>query len=322
MTYRPPLAGRQRYVFSIASAGGVENLRDLIFLRGADLAIVPANVLVKTKALENLLAQVSSNGSRMSAGFIQRKCISLWASGIATVEGLRGRKIAVPADDGTSEFTLRDLGERLGIEFEIRRGRAAEAIAGIRSGELAGALIVGGKSLQLIANLPRDGRLRLLGLSFSNALEEAYLPAVFRDEDYPNLIPTGQTVDTIAVSAVLMANTGKGYEEPTRRLAKFVPAFFDAVADLTLLGIRPKWREINLASPLPGWTRFPAAEEWLRNAQEQQRVALQKGFEEFLRSSRQPGSPELTSTQRRKMLEDFVEWTRKSIGAAREAVPQ
>jgi hypothetical protein len=28
----------------------------------------------------------------------------------------------------------------------------------------------------------------------------------------------------------------------------------------------PKWREVNFAGQVPGWTRFTPAEEWLRGA--------------------------------------------------------
>ena len=112
-----------------------------------------------------------------------------------------------------------------------------------------------------------------------------------------------------------MANTGRDYEDSTRRLVKFVPVFFSAVADLSLLSGKAKWRELNLAAPLSGWARLPAAEEWLRNAKEQQMAALQKGFDEFLRTTRPPGSPELTQSQKRKLFEDFVDWTRQSAGA-------
>jgi len=31
-------------------------------------------------------------------------------------------------------------------------------------------------------------------------------------------------------------------------------------------GTEPKWREINLTASVPGWTRFPPAEEWIRQA--------------------------------------------------------
>jgi len=303
----------------LAAAGGAENLRDLVFLRGVDLAIVPANVLTQTKTIEAQLGPGVTQRIAYVTHLYAEEVHLLVASSVGAIEGLRQRKVAVSPDDGNAQFTARDLFERLGIGAEIVRLRPAEAIDQVRSGTIAAALFVGGKPLQLPANLPKDGRLRLLNLPFPQGMEQGYIPATFRAEDYPTLIPPGLSVETVAVGAVLMANSARGYEESSRRLARFVPEFFAGIAELTLAGRHPKWRELNLAAPLPGWTRLPAAEEWLRNAREQQTAVLQKGFEKFLESTRAPGAPEIAPAERKKLFEEFVNWTRKSVGGAKEA---
>jgi hypothetical protein len=45
-----------------------------------------------------------------------------------------------------------------------------------------------------------------------------------------------------------------------------VRGFFDRLHDLQSPPYHPKWREINVAAPVPGWTRFAAAQEWIRKA--------------------------------------------------------
>ena len=301
----------------LAASGGVENLRDLVLLRGLDMAIVPANVLAQMKSAEALLGA----GLRQRVAYVTQLYADevhlLVGRGVSTIEGLKRSRIAVPPDDGTAEFTARDVLERLGIEMEIVRLHPTVAIEQIRSGELAAGLFVGAKPLQLVAHLPKDGRLRLMGLPYPKTMEEGYLPAAFRAEDYPALVPPGSTIETVATSAVLMANIARGYEESVRRVAKFVPLFFDSVAELTPLGQNPKWKELNLAAPLPGWTRHPAAEEWLNTAKEKQRAVLQKSFDDFLLATRPPGSPTLTPAERKKLFESFIDWTRQSVRAAR-----
>lgn len=305
-------------VLPIIASGGIENLRDLIFLRGVDMAIVPANALAQTKAIEALVGAGLPQRIAYITHLHGEELHLLVGSSVGALEGLRGRKVAVHLQDGNAQFTARDLFERLGVEIEIVRMRPAEAIEQARSGELAAVLLIGGKPLQHLAGLPKDGRLRFMSLPFTAAMEQGYSPAALRAEDYPTLIPPGVTVETVAVSAILMANNAKGYEDSSRRIAKFVPVFFGGVADLTLVGRHPKWKELNLSAPLPGWTRLPVAAEWLRNAKEQQKAALQREFDEFLRSTRQPGSPEITAAHRKKLFEEFVDWTRQSVGATKE----
>jgi hypothetical protein len=304
----------------IAAGGAVENLRDLISPRGVDMAIVPANVLAQGKALE----------ARLGAGLVPRvahvthlyaeEVHLLVGSRITAIEELRGARLAVPSHDGNAEFTALDLFGRLGVEVEIVRLQPPEAIEQLRSGELPAVLLIGGKPIQLVSALPKDGRLRLLNLPFSAALDEAYLPAVFRGEDYPSLIPAGLAAETVAVSAVLMANTSRSSGESARKFGRFVPLFFGGMADQTMVGSHPKWKELNLATTLPGWNRLPQAEEWLRNAREQQEAFLQRGFDEFLRTLRQRGSKDITPEERKKLFEQFVDWIRQSVGASGERV--
>jgi hypothetical protein len=48
-----------------------------------------------------------------------------------------------------------------------------------------------------------------------------------------------------------------------RRVQRFVEAFFPKIAEFQKPPRHVKWREVNIAATLPGWTRFPAAQEWL-----------------------------------------------------------
>ena len=52
-----------------------------------------------------------------------------------------------------------------------------------------------------------------------------------------------------------------------RNISNFVDALFTNFQGLLTPGHHPKWREVNIAAELPGWTRHPAAQQWLqRNA--------------------------------------------------------
>jgi TRAP-type uncharacterized transport system substrate-binding protein len=136
------------------------------------------------------------------------------------LEDLRGKKIAVPPADGNSEFTIRDLLRRLHIDAEVVKMAAADASDEVRSGTIAALVLTGGKPLRFVTGLPKDGSLRLLALPSTPALDDAYSPAGFRSEDYPALIPGGQAIDTVSVSAVLVANNTPKWDESNRRIAR------------------------------------------------------------------------------------------------------
>jgi uncharacterized protein len=304
--------GASLRLLPIAAEGGLANLQDLLFLRGVDLAIVAGNVLADAKAkdafgggLRNKIAYV--------APLYGEEVHVVVGPDIATIGDLRGRKVAVPVDDGTAQFTAKDILQRLDLAFDEVPLDAAEALQAVRSGKIAAAMLVAGKPLAPVAGLPKDGSLRLLGVPHTPALGEGYSPAVLLAEDYPALIPPGAVVETVAVRAILLANSDKGQEDAARRIAKHAPALFDAIARLAVSQRHPKWKDVNLGAFLPGWTRTAAGEQWLIKAYEQQRQMLQVHFDEFLRARNEPASAELSSTRRKKLFDEFQGWSRRSI---------
>ena len=63
-------------------------------------------------------------------------------------------------------------------------------------------------------------------------------------------------MDTVAVPAVLAAFNWSPHTERYRRLARFVDAFFGKIGELQQPPFHPKWKEVALNAPLPGWVRF------------------------------------------------------------------
>jgi TRAP-type uncharacterized transport system substrate-binding protein len=307
-------AGDGLRLLALDAPGGTDSLQDLLLLRGVDLALVPANALVYANATGTFGPGLTERVSYITALYGEEIHI-LVGPGIGSFENLRGRKIAVPPQDGNAEFTVRDLLRRLHVEAEVVRMAAADAVDEVRSGSLAALALMGGKPLRFVAGLPKDGSLRLLALPSTPALEDGYSPAGFRSDDYPTLVPPGQTVDTVSASVVLVANnTAKG-DDSSRRIARFIPAFFGALSELAGPQRHPKWGEVNLAATLTGWSRTAAAKDWLDQTKQEQTASVQKVFEDFLRASSAPGSPPPSPKERSQLFEEFVKWTRNSMGA-------
>jgi TRAP-type uncharacterized transport system substrate-binding protein len=301
-------------LLALDAPGGTDSLQDLLLLRGVDLALVPANALVYANATGTFGPGLTERVSYITELYGEEVHI-LVGPGIGSFENLRGKKIAVPPADGNAEFTIRDLLRRLHVEAEVVKVAAPDAVDEVRSGTFAALVLMGGKPMRFIAGLPKDGSLRLLPLPSTQALEDAYSPAGLRSDDYPTLIPPGQTIDTVSVSAVLVANATAKWEESNRRIARFIPAFFGALSELAGPQRHPKWGEVNLAATLTGWSRFGAAKDWLEQTKQEQTASVQKVFDDFLRASSAPGSPPPSPKERSQLFEEFVKWTRNSMGS-------
>jgi hypothetical protein len=100
----------------------------------------------------------------------------------------------------------------------------------------------------------------------SGPLLDTYLPSRLTAEDYPGLVPSGQEVHTLAVGAVMATYNWPRDHVRGRKVGRFVEAFFSRFSEFQNPPRHPKWHEVSLNATVPGWTRYDAAEAWLKRA--------------------------------------------------------
>src|SRR5262249_61240312 len=127
------------------------------------------------------------------------------------------------------------------------------------------------------------------------SLQDDYLPSSLTSEDYPNLIPRGEAVDTIAASSILFAYNWPKNTDRYRRVDKFVKALFAKFSELQKPPRNPHWREAQLTATLTGWKRFEGAEELLASYREQTLASKREQFDQFL--SLRPGPAPATQRE-------------------------
>jgi hypothetical protein len=124
-------------------------------------------------------------------------------------------------------------------------------------------------------------------------------------KDYPNLIPEGEKVDTIAVPAVLAAYNWAPNTDRYRKLALFVDAFFTKFPAFQNPPFHPKWKEVSLAAPLADWQRLPAAKQWLD--QHGIEPVARTRFDEFLKQGAAAGRLP-ADTDKEALFRQFKAW--------------
>jgi TRAP-type uncharacterized transport system substrate-binding protein len=184
-------------LIAVDASGGIESLRDLLLLRGIDLALAPENVLDDADRAGTL-----GPGLRERLAYITvlygEEVHFLAGPGVASLASLAGRKIAVPPDDAGAALAVRYLLRRLHVEAAVVRIAAADAIDDVRSGALGALVLAGGKPVCFVTSLPKDGSIRLLALPpgmLNQIAGDSYSPSRLSADDYPAVIPGGQTID-------------------------------------------------------------------------------------------------------------------------------
>jgi TRAP-type uncharacterized transport system substrate-binding protein len=269
-------------VLPMVTYGALGNVEDLLYLKGVDVTITSADVL--DEYIRNgTLANIKDRLRYISSFYINEVHIYVRPE-IRTLEDLAGKKVSFNTVGSAANLTGGILFDRLHINAEKVFINNSVALEKMRSGEISGVVHVTGKPTDLFTKFKPEPGFHFLEVPYSKAVQDYYVPTKLTSSDYPNLIPPGQVVETIGVPQVLAVYNWPPNTDRYRRVARFVQYFFDRFEQFKKPPFHPKWNEINLASTLPGWTKFKAAEEALAtpvagNVQRNQSVAEPAGHE-------------------------------------------
>jgi uncharacterized protein len=256
-------------ILPIAGIGGPRNIRDVRYVRGIDIGLTQTNILNSFRRSNERLAQYD-NKIVYIAKLFNEEVHLVARPDITSIEQLRGRKVNLDVRGSGTSSSMRDVFNAFGIEVEEVSMSQVEALQKVESGEIAATALIAGKPVQAMSKLTRQDRLHFVPIPYPSQLISDYLPATFSHDDYPELVAPGEAVDTVAVGAVLIAyDWPKTNTDRYGRVQRFVEAFFSKIAEFQKPPRHAKWREVNIAATLPGWTRFPAAQEWLDNQHRQ-----------------------------------------------------
>jgi TRAP-type uncharacterized transport system substrate-binding protein len=292
-------------ILPIVSYGAASNLDDLLYLRGVDAAVTQSDVF------EYFRTQRKTPNLDRRVQYIIRLPISelhiLARNDVQSLEDLRGKKVNFgPAGTGAS-LTGTIVFQRLGINVNQVLIDQPTALQKLQSGEVDAIARVIPKPIDFFAKIPANSGLHLVNIPFTKAFEDFYTLGEFTKQDYPNLVDNQDHIDTIAVPAVLAVFNWPKNSDRYARVQRFIEYLFNRWDTLQHPPYHPKWRDVNLAATVPGWTRFSVAEEMLQTMQSQQQQQQQQraAFETFL--SNQPTVPN-TDADREALFRKFLQW--------------
>ena len=310
--------GNRLRILPMAGIGGAQNIRDVRFLRGIDIGLTQTSVLNNFRRSNEQLGNHDYDDKILYiAKLFNEEAHVVVRSDITSLQQLQGRAVGLDLVGSGTNTSMRDIFKRLGIKVEEVNVTQDDALEKLKKGEIDAAILIAGKPTRSMANLQSRDGLSFLSIPYSPPLRDDYLPASLSYDDYPNMIPPGKFVDTIAVGAVLIAYNWPKNTERYRRVEKFVAAFFPRIVDFQKPPRHVKWREVNLAATLAGWKRFEAAQSWLDTPRGLATTDNERQeFDQFLASrSARAGQPAGgTAQQHDQLFQEFLRWHRSRGG--------
>jgi uncharacterized protein len=301
--------GATRRVLPVVGPGAVQNVSDLAQLHGIDMAILQTDVI-------DYLRQQHMLGAADSITYITKlyneEFHLLARSDIQSIADLAGQTVNIDRAWSGTAITAARIFDLLQISPNLANDTGQVALEKLRKGNIAAVAFVAGKPAPLFGSIEGSQGLHLLSIPLNTKIASAYVPARITAADYPWLVQQSRPVDTVAVGTVLAVANLQPLSDRYRNVANFVETFFTGFQSLLAPGHHPKWRDVNLAADVPGWKRFPAADQWLKRnaavAKAPQPDNLKQIFERFIEERLRVAGGKMSQDQKDDLFNQFQRW--------------
>jgi ABC-type amino acid transport substrate-binding protein len=242
-------------LLSINGYGGAANVRDLLQLRGTDLAILNNDVLAYPDLATTL--PEAQRKVRLIAPLFHQSVLLFARQNIKSIEDLRGRKIGIPASRPSRGVTARTIFALLKIEAEFvelddkelaKRARNLDAVL-LYEKDLPG--------LRGLGITPASHH--LLPIAVKGPLASIYMQKKIGKATVGGYIAT-DAFETIQVSTLLAAFEWSPRQGRYADVVNFVNQFFALVPVLRARNPHSSFSVTDVRAKLPGWKHFGPAE--------------------------------------------------------------
>jgi TRAP transporter TAXI family solute receptor len=261
--------GENLRVIPMITYGSASNIEDLLYLRNVDVAFTKADNFVHFK--ENLNINLRNRIHYITRLFDAELHV-LVRPEIRSWEDLRGKKVNMGVSGNAAHTTVPIVLKAMGIDdVELLTLDHAIGIEMMKKGEISAAMRVGGKPMTTFTKVPAGSGFRFLPISvsdFAAKFSDIYVLGKLTEKDYPTIVPAGEEITTIAVPDILAVYNWPKNTDRYQRVEKFITAFFTKFSDLQKEPFHVKWKDVNLAATIPGWTRSEIAERMLQQTAE------------------------------------------------------
>ncbi len=245
--------------------GTLQNVSDVLYLKGIDLGIFrldSLNYLKKNNIIPDLDKRIV-----YICPFTNDEMHILVPDSITDIHQLEGKKVNIDIPGSGTNFSASLVFKRLGIHIVPTTFYEKVAFVKLHQGAIDGDVSFGAAPLAgLNAFDNKDHHFHLIGVPYSDKISDTYLPATLSAKQYPGLIDPAKPINTIAAPTMIGAYNWQQHSPRYDRIARFVNVFFTNFKELQHPPRHPKWRDINIAATIPGWTRFKPAQEWIDKA--------------------------------------------------------
>lgn len=304
-------------ILPIMGKGSLQNVTDILYLKGVDLGIIQSDVL--TYVRDRKIHKGLDRRINYITKLYNEEFHLLARKQVRNVAELAGKRVNFGRPGSGTSVTSTIVFDALGVKVKATNHDHALALELLKQGKIDAMVSVAGKPTDLLSTASSKDGIHFLSIPRTPVLLQTYLPGRLRNSDYPQLISAKQEVQTLSVGAVLAVFAWKQDTKRYRNIERFVEAFFGQINEFQKKPRHEKWTEVSLQASVPGWTRFPAADKWLekrlavaRSSKSAQDRELEAAFRAFLTKEAPGLAQRMNDRQQAELFERFKVWIKEN----------
>ena len=256
-------------VLPVIGQGGSQNALDILYLRGVDMAIIQTDTLAYLRGQKPVLYKNVQDRIHYVTKLYNSEWHVIAPNNIRSLSDLKGKTINVSKKFSGTYIASKTILELVGVKVNYTTYDDNVALKKLQNGEIDAVAMLAGVPVTKIQNIPANSGLHFVPVDFffqedykvpfKFVLEHFYLPTSLKHATYPNLVPKGKAVPTVASGTILAVYNWPKETTRYRKVSRFINQFFSKFERFKQPGRHPKWQEVNLSAKLSYWKRFSAA---------------------------------------------------------------
>ncbi|MEM7633817.1 MAG: TAXI family TRAP transporter solute-binding subunit [Pseudomonadota bacterium] len=251
-------------VLPVIGYGSLQNIEDLLFLKGIDVGMVHSDVMRHME--QRGILPGARNRLKYVTKLYDEQLHILANTKYTDVKQLNGQTIIVGRPGTGNEMSALTLLRDLRLKVKLIHVEFKEGVEQVRDGKAAAMVVVTRKPSSKLRKIKAGSDLHFLPVPMTKTVLRTYFPDPLTAEDYPNLVPPGKPVETARMAAILAVYNWADKTARYANVTRFIRTFISKFDQLSTASRKDVWQKLDFTGEVKGWQQYGPAEKIIRQA--------------------------------------------------------
>lgn len=306
-------------VLPIIGYGSLQNIEDMLYLKGIDVGMVHSDVMRHME--QRGILPGARNRLKYVTKLYDEQLHVLASTKYTDIRQLNGQTVIVGRPGSGNEMSALTLIRDLRLKVKIIHVEFEEGVQQVRDGRAAAMVVVTRKPSSKLRKIKVNSDLHFLPVPMTRTVLRTYFPDPLTAEDYPNLVPPGKSVETARMAAILAVYNWKDKTLRYANVTKFIRTFVGKLDQLSQASRKDVWQNLDLTGEVKGWQQYEPAANIVRRAvasrqtaapRLQSRIKKNSEFAAFVKLVQATSKKKYSAEELLRLYLSYKDWSQNS----------